>query len=177
MESLILSLLDIENIYLKYEKKERLSHIPKRIGGWLAKVSTKYDLPFSKNHRYLAISVILDIIETYDMKPSQIKDLIQDVTFNKNNLDYWRTSELLDNFSNIEEKKGKRIQKDLGSYVPSILERIYRPGTGVMYQSKASIYDDGDYMKKSSSKKSSKKSSSKKSSSKKSSSKKSSSKK
>ena len=58
MESLILSLLDIENIYLKYEKKERLSHIPKRIGGWLAKVSTKYDLPFSKNHRYLAISVI-----------------------------------------------------------------------------------------------------------------------
>ena len=102
---------------------------------------------------------ILDIIETYDMKPSQIKDLIQDVTFNKNNLDYWRTNELLDNFSNIEEKKEKRkkrIQKDLGSYVPSILERIYRPGTGVMYQSKASIYDDGmDISSRKSSKKSS----------------------
>ena len=58
IEQYIRNLMNIEEPYLNIERKDKLTHIPKRVGGWPAKISTKYQIPFGDNHKHLALSII-----------------------------------------------------------------------------------------------------------------------
>ena len=141
IEQYIRNLMNIEEPYLNIERKDKLTHIPKRVGGWLAKISTKYQISFGDNHKHLALSIIMDIIEEYNIPPERIKEIIKEKELTEkgpyNRREYWRIYELLDHIQRIREKRGKSYMKSLGSYVPSILESLYRPPDddegGVMY--------------------------------------------
>jgi len=163
MDEEILKLLTIEKQYLREEKRERLSDIPLRTLGRKRNISTKFDIPFSPWHRKRALIIIIDLIEIYNLTPNKIKTLIEEIQDVENPLppdrvskrdpswygrEYWRIYELLDHIKRIREKQKKTHMKNLGKYVPGILESLYRPpefddSGGPMYQKTAKLYTGG----------------------------------
>ena len=171
MDDKIVNLLNIEKPYLRAEKREKLSDIPLRTLGWKRKTSTKFDIPFSPWHKKRALDIIIELIEMYNLTPEKIKTLIKEIQDIENPLvpdwvpkrdplrlgrEHWRTFELLDSIERIRERKRKTYMKNLGKYVPGILESIYRPpelgdSGGPMYKKTAKLYT-GKGRKKSKSK-------------------------
>merc|ERR1712167_199540 len=114
MEKHIQDLINIEEPYLKIEKKEKLTNTQKRVLGWKTKISTKYQVPFGKTHRHNALIIIIDLIENYNLSPMKIKEMIQEKELEKTTFygnEYWRIYELLDNIERIKEKKRSSYMK------------------------------------------------------------------
>ena len=66
MDTSIRNLMNIEEPYLSLERRQRLTHIPKRIGRWKAKISTKYQEPLGENHKMIVPTMIMDIMKEYE---------------------------------------------------------------------------------------------------------------
>ena len=144
VSQLIKQLMGLEDRYLRIEKKEGLTDKPKRVGGWKARISTKYQIPFGSNDYKLASTIIMNIMEEYNLSPREIQHIIQI----ESPLDYWRINNLLDGFKSL---KWKGMETFMRSYVPEIKRTIYRPPDeedsgdkgGVMYQKMAKLYGSG----------------------------------
>ena len=155
MDTSIRNLMNIEEPYLSLERRQRLTHIPKRIGRWKAKISTKYQEPLGENHKMIVPTMIIDIMKEYNLSPEKIKEIIKEKELTEKSpfqrREYWRIYELLDHFQRLRERRKQSYMKSLGSYVPSLLESLYSPPKeededdegGLMYQTKAKLYKGG----------------------------------